>query len=205
MTATSQGVKQKCIVCETPGAAYHAAVVYDLWDCTWRCGRFGLGREATANLPGRLNESPSYRSVLSHAIRRMQTPETEAPLVLTDAAIESILANQRLPTPSELADRLILWIGDNQPSPQQPARGQLPVVEAWIGSRVTDPPQQGQGLMWLLANLANQDLFFSGATPARRICFRAEFQWLAKVRRVASKKSGHQSCIHGPEIWSERD
>ncbi|MHB8885377.1 MAG: hypothetical protein ACYC5H_09860 [Methylovirgula sp.] len=55
-----------------------------------------------------------------------------------------------LPTPTEQMDRLILWIGDRQPSSGQSAESFVSAIEAWIGAALT-PNHAGAGFGWLLA------------------------------------------------------
>jgi nucleoside 2-deoxyribosyltransferase len=54
-----------------------------------------------------------------------------------------------LPTPTEQADNLILWLRDHQRSPAQQIEICEPEVSAWIGTAIT-PDNSDGGLAWLL-------------------------------------------------------
>jgi hypothetical protein len=56
----------------------------------------------------------------------------------------------RAPTPQEQADRLILWIGDNQSSPDALAETNIHVLAAWLGTSVArDGNPSEVGFLWL--------------------------------------------------------
>jgi hypothetical protein len=77
-----------------------------------RCGQFIL--------PDRYGQFPEFserqRALLSYTLRRMQRDHAPPPEVS-----ESILPKPEdpLPSPAEQANRLIIWIGDHQPSHEQ--------------------------------------------------------------------------------------
>lgn len=54
-----------------------------------------------------------------------------------------------LPSPSEQLDLLVLYVGENQPSPAELAVLKAPVISARIGAAITHPPSEA-GLSWLL-------------------------------------------------------
>jgi hypothetical protein len=154
---TSQSSRQACIVCGTGNAKFQAIVGADgdRWECL-RCGSFGLARTASVNLPGRLQEKLWYPSVLSQALRRSQLQNGRTH-TFSDDEIAAILTNNHLPNPSQQADQLILWIGDNQQAPQRAAHGSLLTLDAWIGSQIEGPI--ASGLTWLIGQLEKKALF----------------------------------------------
>ena len=158
-TSTTQLSQQNCIVCGTGNAKYQPIVEGGHWECL-RCGKFRLTLVASANLPGRLKEDPANPSVLSQTIRRSQLAGDGAAHTFTDDEVSAILANNRPPNPSQQADQLILWIGDNQQAPQQAAHSNnVLALDAWIGSRISDRSNPAGGLTWLSGQLEQKRLF----------------------------------------------
>jgi hypothetical protein len=62
-----------------------------------------------------------------------------------------------LPSPSEQFDDLVIFVGDHQPSPAEPAELPPDAVSAWIGSAITQS-SPNEGLEWLLLQRASKDL-----------------------------------------------
>jgi hypothetical protein len=62
-----------------------------------------------------------------------------------------------LPTPHEQANSLLLWVGDNQISPEIPADFSLHAMSAWCGTYINTAEPFG-GVQWLLAHLADAGL-----------------------------------------------
>jgi hypothetical protein len=87
----------------------------------------------------------------------MFQPESKRVLVGWNDLISWPL-DEPLPSPAEQADRLILWIGDHQPSPSEYAISSTSAASAWIGTVVT-PPQLRAGITWLLTRPEMQALF----------------------------------------------
>src|SRR5262249_38015772 len=109
--------KLNCPVCNTPNATRQAGVGdFARFDCP-RCGSFALGGSADSELGRLLAEMPLRRSLMSHALRRMQRPGSQRLHVITSDELPTYWREKRLPTPLEQADNLILWIGDNQATP----------------------------------------------------------------------------------------
>jgi nucleoside 2-deoxyribosyltransferase len=69
--------------------------------------------------------------------------------------------DERLPSPSEQFDSLIILIGDSQPSPGERATLQAMATSARIGAAITTPPSN-QGLVWLLEQQNVQYFINSG-------------------------------------------
>jgi hypothetical protein len=105
----------KCIVCETEGAQRTA---FSRFDCP-RCGSFVLSGTAEATIETQLNEKPLRRSLMSHTLRRMPQADTGRRRVISDNELPTFWRDDRLPTPQQQADNLILWIGDNQETPAE--------------------------------------------------------------------------------------
>ncbi len=119
-----------------------------------RCGRFYLPFELSNGFPDGLM-TPHTRSALSHCLRQRQRPDGRFPLVLAEGrrngalvTIDEAPLDDRLPSPAEQADRLILWIGDHQPSPGEDIQIPTSEVSAWIGAAITRNEPNG-GYAWL--------------------------------------------------------
>lgn len=112
-----------------------------------RCGKFVLCGPLANGL------SNSYftlrrRAVMSHRLRCMQPTDGRFVLVLENE-LPTFQLDGSLPSPAEQVDRLILWIGDNQPSPGENAKISWSAFAAWIGIAIT-PAEPKKGLVWLL-------------------------------------------------------
>jgi hypothetical protein len=119
-----------------------------------RCGLWGLNlvhsaltNMLTAKLGNWDEKSIHLRSHLSHIIRRQQRDDggwVQVPLELETWHLEL-----PLPSPQEQLDRLIIAVGDNQPSSAESARIPPDAVSAFIGTKITrQSPNAGLG--WLL-------------------------------------------------------
>ncbi|MBJ6728024.1 hypothetical protein [Geomesophilobacter sediminis] len=107
-------IKENCPICGSvaiDSGSRGRADIYD-YDCP-RCGQFSITRTATKNLKSRINDKTS--AIFSHAVRKMQK-ENYFP-ELDSKTVEAILENNRLPSPIEQANNLILWIGDTIQAP----------------------------------------------------------------------------------------
>jgi len=105
-----------CIVCKTPNAKQSVGADIIRFDCE-RCGSFVLGGTAESVLDGLLDEIPLRRSLMSHTLRRMQLPNDKHLRVIRGDELASFWREDRLPTPLEQADNLILLIGNMQETP----------------------------------------------------------------------------------------
>jgi hypothetical protein len=90
--------------------------------------------------------SALQRGVLSHRLRRQQHAGSAPPSILRSDVPQ---VDDPLPTPTEQADNLILWLRDHQRSPAQQIEICEPEVSAWIGTAIT-PDNSDGGLAWLL-------------------------------------------------------
>jgi hypothetical protein len=138
----------ECPVCGEAGCSIEPPSKANPWermfDCQ-RCGGFILSDVLKdGQLPGL---SSRQRSILSHRLRLMQRGGAPLPNVQ-----ESLLpkVDDRLPSPAEQADNLILWTGDNQPSAMEFAQVSVPEISALIGSAIPTQNVPGNALTWLL-------------------------------------------------------
>ncbi len=128
-----------------PGAEY---------DCQ-RCGRFVLWGTMSDFLDDAYFTLPR-RSVLSHRLRCQQR-ESGPPPKVVQTELESWQLDDPLPSPMEQVDRLILWIGDHQPSPPEYADSPIAAISAWIGTTIAaNKPRLG--LSWLIKQSEIQPL-----------------------------------------------
>jgi hypothetical protein len=121
-----------------------------------RCGSFSLAREAAHALERIFKQQPLCASLMSNALRRMQR-KSSVLVFLPD--LDSLCRSERLPTPKERADSLILWIGDNQVSAESPTHASALFLDAWIGSALPRMPGDAEGLRWLIDQIQEQKLF----------------------------------------------
>jgi hypothetical protein len=131
----------------TPGSVFG----YPLHDCP-RCGAYGVIGTASSTLPSLLGNNSIDRSVLSHLIRKAQRPGV--PLAIFEADLPSYQKAPALPTPGEQADSLLLWVGDNQSSPDIFARVKMAPLAATIGAAISG---SGEGAcQWVLNHLEHE-------------------------------------------------
>jgi Transposase len=152
-----------CIVCKTSNTneqeGSHDGGGFTRYDCR-RCGVFVLTHEAQSALERHFAENPLRRSLMSHTLRRMQTPDRKSSRRLIYMGELPTFWNEvRLPTPLEQADNLILWIGDNQPAPSLWARTTVPAISATIGIAITEGGNDGGSLGWLGTQLSKKELY----------------------------------------------
>jgi hypothetical protein len=178
----------KCIVCNTPHVTSQPTGRGGgevLYDCP-RCGRFVLTGSTQVQLEHELGAVPIRRALMSHVLRRMQRPNDEHLRPITTYDLESFWRDGRLPTPQQQADSLILWIGDNQFSPEDSAEAHPLAIAAWIGA-MGEP-----GLTWLIPQLKEKRLFelLPGGSPAKWRCRLTMEGW---ERYAALKKTNIDS------------
>lgn len=78
-----------------------------------KCGDYGLTGTAEVLLPQWLPQAEDKRAVLSHAIYRRQMSEDWP--VMDWEVCKKLIEDGTLPSPSEQADNLIRWLGNNNP------------------------------------------------------------------------------------------
>jgi hypothetical protein len=154
-----------CIVCNSPNASRREGEGdFARFDCP-RCGSFALSGTAEAVLARRLDEVPLRRSLVSHTLRRMQRPEKRSLHVIRVDELPNFWSEERLPSPLEQADNLILWIGDNQPTPSTWVDASPSALAAMIGIAVSADGSDGGGWSWLHSQLEPKNLYRLHPTP----------------------------------------
>jgi hypothetical protein len=149
-----------CIVCENPAAILNVGSGVARYDCP-RCGAFALSGSAEAALPSMLTEVPLRRSLMSHTLRRMQRPETSRLHTITTDDLPSFWVQGSLPTPSQQANALIVWVGDHQPTSFDLVEIHRSELAAIIGLQISQPDDSG-GFSWLNTQLEPKKLYELG-------------------------------------------
>ena len=146
-----------CPICKTPSHPYDTGSDSSRFGCP-RCGEFDIVRSLVSGLAGRLDAGIHRRALASHNLRRTQRTNSTRPL-LTTANIESYWVDERLPPPQRQADDLILWVGDNQLSPDEFTRCSPSYLSAWLGTALlTAGAPTTAGLDWLCTYLVDEGL-----------------------------------------------
>jgi hypothetical protein len=153
-----------CSVCNTPNVGEQRGTngndIFVRFDCP-RCGVFVVTDVvADSALERAFLEVPLRRSLMSHTLRRMQTPDraTRSHLIRS-ADLPTFWREARLPTPLEQANNLILWIGDNQAAPAAWAETTVPAIAATIGLALAPGGNDSGALGWLQSQLDKEGLF----------------------------------------------
>src|SRR5882757_4649575 len=96
---------------------------------------------------------------MSHTIRRMQKPDDKHLRVIKDQEddLPTFWRDERLPTPQQQADNLILWIGKNQETSSKAARVDRSELAAWIGLPISLPKDTPEWA-WLNSQLKEEQL-----------------------------------------------
>lgn len=146
-----------CPICASHVAPPRETIDWSGYDCP-RCGRWSARLDAggfelwSAREIGGWDtpDAVRRRSRLSHIFRRRQTGDkyrwVEVPHENWTA---KFLDSEPLPTPSQLLDNLILWIGAQQNSIAESVAIPIAEVSAWIGTTITRQ-SPGAVLGWLL-------------------------------------------------------
>jgi hypothetical protein len=90
-------------------------------------------------------------------IRRMQRPDNRLPERIDSYNLPTFW-REKLPTPQQQADSLILWIGDNQETAFKDASIERTAIAAWIGLPIS-LPDDSTGWVWLNGELKGQQLY----------------------------------------------
>lgn len=177
---------QKCIVCNNPQARrQEGAGDFARFDCP-RCGAFVLTGSAEAALERLLTEMPLRRSLMSHTFRSMQRSDQKHLGPITTEELPGYWKDERLPTPLEQADALILWIGDHQPEPSIPAKVEISALGAMLGLALRTDTNDWVGLDWLLSQLAPKHLFQADMNMPG-----TEFSLMLEMRKRGLKAAMH--------------
>ena len=102
---------------------------------------------------------------MSHALRRMQRAG-KSPPKFSSYGLESLWREDRLPTPQQQADNLILWIGGNQPTQFDFAEDRVPAIAATIGLPISGV-SDSQGFGWTDKQLEGKGLYIRGEQGGR--------------------------------------
>ena len=163
-----------CPVCVTPAGVTMNILWVDI-GCP-RCGKFSLFRTVFDDLPELLGRPPypavpqPRSALMSHTIRRMQREGSS--IQIQPQQVASYWNRDRLPTPTEQAEDLILWIGENQPNPMLFAEAPELLLDAWIGAALPQLAGSPSGLRWLLQQIEPEgrtpNLFIHAITHANR-------------------------------------
>jgi hypothetical protein len=154
----------KCIVCQNPSASSQAGISHSggqpFWrhDCP-RCGLFALDEIARRNLEYQLAQVPLRSSLMSYTLRRMQRADNSHLHIITKDELPTFWREERLPTPLEQADNLILWMGDNQITPDAWAETTVPAISAMVGIAVSPGGNDGGAFGWLHAQLEKKQWY----------------------------------------------
>ncbi len=135
-----------CTVCLTLLAREpNQSTTASTYECQ-RCGRFTLIGTAVGKV-GQLSDH--QRAVLSHRLRCQQTPEHRGPQIF-ESDLNALALNDLLPNPAEQIDRLVTWVGNNQPTVSEFIYTTTDAMAAWVGTAITYK-NPNSGLGWILA------------------------------------------------------
>jgi hypothetical protein len=145
-----------CIVCKNPNCARQPGIGdFARYNCP-RCGVFALAGSAEAEIESKLAEKPLRASLMSHALQRMQRPGVQ-PRLITSDELPSFWREERLPTPQQQADNLILWIGNHQTTAFDYAENAMTAIAAIIGASISERGEAG--FEWLNSELSQKDWY----------------------------------------------
>jgi hypothetical protein len=144
-----------CIICQMPDVGVLPQGAFARFDCS-RCGSFLLSGTAEAVLQGLFAEDPLRRSLMSHTLRRMQRTDDGHLRVIKSDDLPTFWSEGRLPTPQQQADNLILWIGDNQRTPNHVLAVKSEAISAIVGTALSST---NADWMWLNTELAPLKLY----------------------------------------------
>jgi hypothetical protein len=147
-----------CPICEWTTDSANVVSDGHVYDCP-RCGSYILTGTAEVTLPNKLRQNTKARAVISHAVRTMMMRRTMyEPVTLRDDFLAAILKNERLPTPSQQADNLVMWLGDTQPTYSERVKVSEPALGAIIGTADVGPSKPFDGLKFVLRNVEERGL-----------------------------------------------
>lgn len=147
-----------CVVCNTPNTKRQpGAGNFARFDCP-RCGAFVLSRAAEDDLPEYFAQAPIRRSLMSYTLRRMQRPGGAHLRTIEKEDLQTFWQMIRLPTPTEQADNLILWLGNSQTVQSEWFEEAQNVIAATVGLPITQSNDAG-GFAWLNSQLEPKGLY----------------------------------------------
>lgn len=148
-----------CPICRLPDVTEVEPGIR-IYDCP-RCGRFERGERPfelgekgvpwtwKGFLDRQIGPQDRRRANLSHKVRKRYSTGEGHVLVWTDELNRWGL-DDPLPTPAELLDTLILWLGDNAPNYNDPVPADKRYLGAWLGLPIPNPDRPDQAVDWLL-------------------------------------------------------
>lgn len=160
-------VDTQCIICGTrPAPVLAAGNSFGSQgvgrDCP-RCGQYYFLGTAIDKVPNLLQRGEIDRSVLSSQIRRMYE-ERRKPVDIFESDLAAYVGPKKPPNPQEQADRLILWIGDNQAGTHSRAMARIERIAAIVGADVDYGKSGETAFSWLLRELGSE-WFERGSLP----------------------------------------
>lgn len=161
-----------CPVCRTPeiplGGPVAGYADADAIDCP-RCGRFLISGTVKIVLENLVQQRTINNSRLSHALRlRYDAQPRPPPFLRRDTDLQPFQADRNHIPPHEQLDNLILWIGNNQPSPQEWAHSEMHALAARIGASIGSDGSEA-GVAWLIDEFDSLGLFAFELDPNPRV------------------------------------
>lgn len=147
-----------CVVCNTPDVNEQRGAERDVFFSRFGCPRCGVFALSDAAVTALQNVTPLRKSLMSHTLRRMQLPDNEHLRIIKQADLPSFWRQEKLPSPMQQAENLIVWIGDNQESPSTRIESTQTFVAAAIGLAIA-PNGDGPGFAWLNSQMEPKGLY----------------------------------------------
>lgn len=158
-----------CPVCLTRAQILENVQGGVMVDCP-RCGKIWLPMSGyikhMSEALGNASTMPHARSRLSHLLRLLQDHRGTSAITIK-SGIEDFQdwgLDKPMPSPAEQADNLILWIGQNQPSPSEWATDNIHAISSRIGT-VINAKEADAGLMWIVKTLERKALLSFKSHP----------------------------------------
>jgi hypothetical protein len=185
-----------CPVCNC-GAEVTAIQGIPRVDCS-RCGVFMIGELAAAlaekwGSGGELDRPKEGRFAASHAIRRMQAPRRNAPVI----SVEQLHALwlEPLPNPQRQAELLLLFLGDSNRPIDEYVGQKREAFCATIGTR-DDPAQLPAGWNIILKRMRDKDLVEANSHPTGpNVELRLTFDGWAEYERLRRESSDSRTAF----------
>lgn len=140
-----------CMICKTANIGGQQIGAFNVYDCP-RCGKWAEHPPkdfSTWPLHEQLDnggQGQRRRSNLSHQIRHMQRSDGGYVAIPLDK-LRMWGLDAPLPSPVEQTEKLVLWLGDNQPTPSSTIEVDPTMMGAWLGIAIGS---DSRGLAWLL-------------------------------------------------------
>jgi hypothetical protein len=128
-----------CPICKLPVRSADLGI----YDCL-RCGEFEFGTGGGVSLGKALTDvgpQARRRANLSHQVRR-RTRKGESHVFFEVAELDRWGLDDPLPSPTELLEQMILWVGDNQPAVDEGVLADKLELSAWLGLPIGKTPNR---------------------------------------------------------------